>query len=345
MLHKPLSSTLALSAVLIGCDADQGVSALERACDDATAGADADLPALARAGITLAITSGLTANTAAADLTIRGTTAHSLGFAIQRIRVGGVDATSDAFNFGQWNAVIKLDALRAAQRDEQGRVRLDIRVGDSCGEYEGAPLFVAMDVTTLSLATAYPGDADHIPADGATAALVTIAADKGAVGSQVRVSALPSEGVALQGLSGDLATFVAVGDRAEAQFRVTSTREQTITLQARSTSTLASATATAVGRPRFVPESLVLAPGELSNVAVLSAGSLRECWATSDIPGLHVTLAGHDLLASPGSAPGDGKSWVLTLAADAKIAADGAGTVVCRDRFLQETTLVVAVDA
>ncbi|MFZ6182340.1 hypothetical protein [Nannocystis pusilla] len=214
-----------------------------------------------------------------------------------------------------------------------------------CGTYEGDPIAVAVDVTDLTLLDpVYPKGASYIPIDGETAAVVTITADTGAVGSQVRVRAFPAEGVELGGLVGELvATFVAAGDHAEAQLRVTATQPGTFIIQAQSFGDVRTTEVVAAGPPAFVPKSLTLQPGEARDVAVVSDGGLRECWATTELTGLTVTLAGSDIGQAPGAGPDDG-DWVLTVTADPMIAADGTGQVLCRDVFIQEGTLALTVD-
>lgn len=328
----------AFAALVGGCD--PGEDALALACQELR-GADAPTTPAA-AGITLTPTSGLKADPTATELVIGGVAEHEHDFAIRRIQVGGVDATSQAFNFSRWTAALKLDALRTLPRDAEGRVTLAVSVTDACGTYVADPLSIDMDVPRFTLATRYPHGADYIPDDGVTEAILTISADKSAAGSELRVSAEPPDGLTFIGLTGDRATLVAVGDGAQAQVRVASKLAGDVTLQVRSTSALESATLKVAAPPRFVPGDLVLPPSAVRNVTVLSEGRLRECQAAG-LPGLAVTLAGADITKAPASDPGDGRAWVLTVAADAMIG-EGTATVTCRDTFLRESTLAVTLD-
>lgn len=354
MTHSSiLQRALVASAVLLSaCDADEAaVNALEQDCDEIRA-APADVSA---AGINFTVASGLTASTSASDLTLRGSAEHKHGLAIRRIQIAGVDAVSERFNFGQWSAKINLDSLGTMPHTADGLVDLDVQITDTCGTYAGdpmKPLQVTLDVPDFTLMATYPkvpggGDtaADYIPADNAVAAVLTISSDKAAaVGARIRVNAEPAEGVTLDGLAGGAVTLAAATSGAAAEVRVRASTAGRVTIQARSASALKSVTLAVAGPPSFVPKTQSLQPGELRNVAVVSAGKLRECWASTSVVGLTVVLDDKDITKAPAAAAGDRKEWVLTVIADPMIAEDGLGTITCRDLFLQEATLPISVD-
>lgn len=352
MTHSSIfQRALVTSVLLSACGLDDAdANALEQDCDELPA-TPADLSA---AGINFTVSSGLTASTSASDLTLRGSAEHKYGLAIRRIQIAGVDAVSERFNFGEWSAKINLDSLSTMPHTPDGRVNLDVQITDTCGTYARdpmTPLQVTIDVPDFTLTEAYPrvpgGDkaANYIPADDSVTAVLTISSDKAAaIGARIRVDAEPAEGVTLEGLAGGAVTLAAATSGAAAEVRVRASKAGRVTIQARSASALNSVTLAVAGPPGFVPKAQSLQPGELRNVAVISAGELRECWASTSLVGLTVVLDGKDITKAPAAAAGDGKEWVLTVIADPMVAEDGLGTITCRDIFLQEATLPISVD-
>lgn len=306
---------------------------------------------LAAAGILLSVASGLNASASTADFTLQGTTEHLYGFAIRRLQIGGVDATSTGPNFSQWTVTLKLAALRTRPYDAAGRVNLEVRATDACGSHAGEPLALALDVPTFTLAVAYPDvdedekGAEYLPTDGKTAAVLTISAtDENAAGMRIRVGTQPSDGVVLDGLFGESVTLAAVDGGAKAEVRVRATKDGQYTLQARSASALQSATVLVAGPPTFVPADLSVVAGDVREVVVLSEGRLRECWATTSVAGLAVTLAGSDIVKAPAMSDADVHAWTVRIAVDEMIDAGGAASVTCRDSYLQTGTLAITVE-
>ena len=318
-------------------------------------GSGAEAPdEMAAAGILFTVASGLNASASTADFTLQGTTEHLYGFAIRRLQIGGVDATSTGPNFSQWTVTLKLAALRSRPYDAAGRVNLEVRATDACGSHAGEPLALVLDVPTFALAVAYPqvdeveemaeGETEYLPTDGKTAAVLKISAsDENAAGMRIRVGAQPSDGVVLDGLFGDSVTLAAVDGGAKAEVRVRATKGGQYTLQARSASALQSVTLVVAGPPTFVPMNLTVVPGDVREVVVLSDGRLRECWATTSVAGLAVTLDGSDLVKAPAMSDADVHAWTVRIAADEMIDAGGAATIACRDSYLQTGTLEITV--
>ncbi|MEZ4452583.1 MAG: hypothetical protein R3B09_24200 [Nannocystaceae bacterium] len=226
-----------LGLAVLGCDEEpvDDADSVERCVDDEGGG---------QLGLDLAVTSGLVVDLSAADFTLRGSLGSPGGLALRRLRIGGVDATSDAFNFTRWSALLSVDALRSLPQDERGRVAVSVVVEDACGVTRPEPIQVTLDG----------------------------------------------------------------------------------------------------GPPRYLPETLGIQPGLERQVLVSSESALAECWATSEVAGLTVTIDGQLLGDTPVTAAGSASAWVLTVRADPLIMGGGAGTVRCRDVVRHESVLTITVD-
>ena len=94
-----------------------------------------------------AITTGAPAQPVTGDLTVRGMVSSTDTRVIRRVRVAGVAATNDDFNFETWSAVVPWSLLAGLpDSDAAGVVRLEAIAIDGCdGEHAVGTLEVTIE--------------------------------------------------------------------------------------------------------------------------------------------------------------------------------------------------------
>jgi hypothetical protein len=87
--------------------------------------------------VTITPTPGARFAIGAASAKVSGTAEHTLGLAIRRITVAGLDATSDSFNFGAWSIDVPAHAIASrlpANPSLPAEVSLDVVGYDACSD-------------------------------------------------------------------------------------------------------------------------------------------------------------------------------------------------------------------
>jgi len=319
------------------------------ACDDLDTPKDVDCPA-ERGPFELG--AGRVSGTLAFDpidkplsqgdvLVVHGTAHHEDGLAIREVRIAGVAATRDEFNFQAFTAEVPYQKIAAAgPLSAQAQITFEAAAIDACGNrYPFASATVDVDPTPtiavdeLAMTVVYPGDRTFLPTDGTTPALVTITASGRALGAVVRVQA-SSGTLANVGPSGDVTLSAPLGttDSASATVLVYGTEPGTITLTAVVENQLASALVEVAGPPTLSPAAATLVPGESLAVAVDASGEVR-CRADHD----------DDLVVTSDGAPIDGElvaiGGPLTITAVAEPTGSGVTVVVtCQDPYGQSAS-------
>lgn len=91
------------------------------------------------------ITTGAPAEPVAADLTVRGTVSTTDGRLIRRVRVAGLSAENDDFNFEAWSVVVPIGVLAGLPRTGTDQVALTATAIDGCdGEHAAGTLTVTL---------------------------------------------------------------------------------------------------------------------------------------------------------------------------------------------------------
>ncbi|HRE89852.1 MAG TPA: hypothetical protein PK095_12010, partial [Myxococcota bacterium] len=128
-------------------------------------------------------------------LVIAGTAFHEDGLAIREVRVAGVLAQRDAFNFGRWTATVSYEAIVSAAETDNGQVALEAVAIDACGARYPFTRFVVpvdptpdIDVSSLTVSVEYPQELGFVPASGTTPAVVRIVGGGRAVGAVVSLT-------------------------------------------------------------------------------------------------------------------------------------------------------------
>lgn len=273
------------------------------------------------------------------SLVITGTAFHEDGLAIREVRVAGVLAQRDAFNFGRWTASITYEAIVSAAPTANGQVTLDAVAIDACGARYPFTRFVVpvdptpdIDVRTLSVTVEYPHELGFVPASGAAPAIVRITGGGRAVGATVSVqvdkgtlSGLDDSGtVVLAGAAGQVAdggaTLLYYGSTAG-----------TATIVATVEDKLAVALVVIGGAPVLAPRDATLAPGMSLTVTVSGEGEVTCAARASD----DLTLTAGDVALDIEPAPIEGE---LVATASFEPLADVEVVVTCTDAFGQSGT-------
>jgi len=281
-------------------------------------------------------------------LTVHGTAHHEDGLAIREVRVAGVAAQRDEFNFESFSVEVPYQNVASAgPLTEQGQVTFEAVAIDACGNrYPFAVATVDVDPTPtvavdeLALEVSYPSERGFLPADGTTPALVTITGAGRAVGAVVRVSASGGE---LKNVddSGDVVLSAPAGttDSGSATVLFYGTEPGTVTITALVEDKLASGLIEVAGPPAFAPERATLVPGMSLDVTVEAAGEDVTCRATVD-EDLQVLVDGTPLDIEPVSVQAD-EDGVRTLSLEASAEPLGSGSsvvVTCEDVYGQSGT-------
>ncbi|MCC6625726.1 MAG: hypothetical protein IT385_31110 [Deltaproteobacteria bacterium] len=276
-------------------------------------------------------------------LTVRGGAHHEDGLAIREVRIAGVSATRDEFNYKAFSASVPYqNIVSAAPLTAQGQVTFQAVAIDACGNrYPFAEATVDVDPTPsvavddLTIVVSYPAERTFLPADGSTPALVTITGMGRAVGATVRVSASAGE---LKNVDdqGDVVLSAPVGtlDSGTATVLFYGTEPGTVTITALVENKLASELIVVAGPPELSPEDATMPPGMSLEVAVEAAGDEVRCRATQSAD-LVALVDGNPLDDEPVTL-GEDRTVVIEASPDALDAATIA--VTCLDVYGQSGT-------
>jgi hypothetical protein len=252
-----------------------------------------------------------------------------------------VPAANDGFNFDTWSATVPFSLLQTATTTdpETGNTTLAIVAKDACDRrFESSfELRVAVLAKELHLVVDYPGEEEYLPADGTTAAALSITADAAAAGAKVQL-ATTGDGV-LAGATAGLVTLA--GDKsapAAATVLFTSSKEGTAVVTAAVEKLTAILPIVVAGPPTLLPGAGTIKPGQTVSVTVTTQGRVKDCQATP-AAGILVTSGGNDLMKTPAAVDenGDGKPD-LQIKVDPALAIETQVTVVCRDPYGQATS-------
>lgn len=295
--------------------------------------------------VTGTIISGPTARIVRSEIVVRGTASHSEGRAIRNIRVAGVRATNDEFNFGAWSVTLPISLLATLEGSEgdADRVTIEVVAEDSCdSEFAIDSFDITVDrtpevvVERLDLAVGYPTADNYLPASGQVPGTLTITANPDATGAVVDLSSASGTFTGTQGgkatLGGDgtsdaTVTVLFSSDTA-GELLVTATAEGEV----------GAAVVRVAGPPSLVPSSATLGAGQEIPVVVLTEGAVPTCQATP-AQELTVESGGANLMEAPAGTDttGDGKVDIQVSAADTLTAATET-TITCSDPFGQFST-------
>jgi hypothetical protein len=277
-------------------------------------------------------------------LLVSGTAFHEDGLAIREVRVAGVAATRDDFNFGRWTASVGYEAIvTSAPTSAEGQVTFEAVAIDACGKrypFGAAVVDVdpspQIDVDVLSISVEYPAERDFVPATGGASAIVTVSGSGRAAGAVVSVTVdrgelrgLDENGqVVLAAPSGEVesgtATLVYSGDEAG-----------TATLVATVEDKLAVALVRVEGAPELSPRRATLVPGTSLEVDVAGATDIR-CTASpsQDLTATHfdAPLSGEPMTIEVDEG---GRRVVVVEAAAEPLALETEVVVSCSDDYGQ----------
>lgn len=275
---------------------------------------------------------------------ISGTAHHEDGLAIREIRVAGVAAARDEFNFARWSATVSYEAIvTASTTSAESQVQIEAVAIDACGKrYPFAVGVVTVDpspdidVQGLSVTVEYPGNGTFVPADGRAPAIVRITGTGRAAGAVVSVTAdrgdlrgLDEEGkVVLAAPSGETGT-------AQATLLFYGTESGTAIVAATVEDKVAVALVKAEGPPSLAPGSATLGPGASIEVEVRGASAISCSATVSD--DVQVLYAGEALGASPTAIEADegGRRVLVVQTAAEPVDSTAEVTVTCTDAFGQ----------
>ena len=107
-MNRLASFLLAFAVVAIaGCSEDLGQEPIDTSC-----------PELPTADLVFIESGAGTYQIGEASVSLRGTAEHTLGLAIRRITVAGIDATSESFNFAAWAADVPGEVIDGLLDDD-----------------------------------------------------------------------------------------------------------------------------------------------------------------------------------------------------------------------------------
>jgi len=276
-------------------------------------------------------------------LTVQGSAHHEDGLAIREVRIAGVSAARDEFNFKGFSASVPYqNIVSAAPLSALGQVTFQAVAIDACGNrYPFAEATVdvdptpSVDVDELTISVSYPQERTFLPADGSTPALVTITGIGRAVGATVRVSASGGE-LKNVDAQGDVVLSAPVGtlDQGSATVLFYGTEPGTVTLTALVENKLASELIVVAGPPALSPESASLPPGMSLEIAVEAAGDEVRCRATQGL-GLAALVDGSAIDNEPVTLSED---HALVIEASPDALDEASIAVTCVDVYGQSGT-------
>lgn len=275
---------------------------------------------------------------------ISGTAHHEDGLAIREIRVAGVAAARDEFNFARWSATVSYEAIvTASATSAESQVQLEAVAIDACGNrYPFAVGVVAVDpspdidVQSLSIAVEYPGSATFVPADGRAPAIVRITGTGRAAGAVVSVTTdrgdlrgLDEEGkVVLAAPAGETGT-------ATATLLFYGTEAGTAIVAATVEDKVAVGLVKAEGPPSLSPRLATLGAGSSLEVDVSGASEIR---CSAEVSADLQVLYGTDALGATATlieADEAGRRVLSVQAASEPVESSVEIDVTCTDAFGQ----------
>ena len=227
---------------------------------------------------------------------VSGTAFHEDSLAIREVRVAGVAATRDEFNFGRWTATVSYESIvTAAATSAEGQVVVTAAAIDACGKlYPFQTAVVDVDPTphiavdALTVNIEYPEERGFLPANGGVPAIITISATGRAAGAVVHVTADSGDLRGLNGASNVTLTesvsededgnLVEVG---QATLIFTPSEAGTATLVATVEDKLAVALVKVAAPPTLSPRRATLPPGSSIEVDIGGATDVS-CTASAD---------------------------------------------------------------
>lgn len=277
------------------------------------------------------------------SLVIAGTAFHEDGLAIREVRVAGVLAQRDAFNFGRWTATVSYEAIVSAAATENGQVTLDAVAIDACGARYPFTRFVVpvdptpdIDVSSLSISVEYPQELGFVPASGTTPAVLRIVGGGRAVGATVALTvdrgtlAGPDEEgkVVLAGPAGEVQT-------GSATLLYYGASAGTATIVATVEDKVAVALVLVGGSPSLAPREATLTPGSSITISVAGEGEVSCSARASDE--LSIT-SGEVVLDIDPVVVGEDGAKELVATASSEPLAESEVVVTCTDAFGQTGT-------
>lgn len=275
---------------------------------------------------------------------VSGTSFHEDGLAIREVRIAGISATRDEFNFGRWTASVTYEAIvTAGPTSTEGQVEFQAVAIDACGKrYPFAAAIVGVDpsphvdVDDLVVTVEYPQERTFIPASGAVPAIITITGSGRAAGAIVTVT---SDSGSLRGLD-DLGHVIlaAPPDETEsgsAALIFTPSEAGTATIVVTVEDKLAVALVRVEGPPTLSPRRATLVPG--SRIEVDIQGATEVSCSASEDEDLLVTHFDAPLTSEPMSIEVDegGRKVVVVEAVAEPVALETEVVVTCSDEFGQ----------
>jgi len=277
-------------------------------------------------------------------LFVSGTAFHEDGLAIREVRVAGISATRDEFNFGRWTASVTYEAIvTAGPTSAQGQVEFQAVAIDACGKrYPFATSIVGVDpsphvdVADLVVTVEYPEDRTFIPASGAVPAIITISGSGRAAGAIVSVTVDSGN---LRGLDDRGHVILAAPpeetESGSASLIFTPTEAGTATIVVTVENKLAVALVKVEGPPKLSPRRATLVPGSSIEVDVSGATEVV-CSASEDID-LLVTHFDSPLSSEPMAIEVDegGRKVIVVEAVSDPSVSETEVVVTCTDEFGQ----------
>lgn len=239
------------------------------------------------------------------SLFVSGTAFHEDGLAIREIRIAGVAATRDEFNFARWSATVPYESIVTSAPTAAGQVSLEAVAIDACGKrypFGGAIVEVDptphIDVANLTVTVEYPEERTFIPASGSVPAIITIVGSGRAAGAYVSVSADSGD---LRGLDESSQVILAAPpgetDSGTASLIFTPSEAGTTTIVVTVEDKLAVALVRVVGPPTLSPRRATLVPG--SSLEVDIGGATDVSCSAGDNADLLVTHFDAPLSSEP----------------------------------------------
>ena len=292
------------------------------------------------------------------DVALTGTAAHSGGFAIHKVLVGGIAAEKTGFNFDAWTVTVPLDVLVASAEAEdtdaaKGEATLEVEAMDACDTtYAASPVTLTVDLSPdvvvaqgqLRLTVSDMPGQGYLPADGSELAAVEVCAPADAV--DVEVSLQSSQGAFVGTLANDVMVLTAGtcfatqdADAAVATaFFAPTASSFTAFVSATGGGASASEQIDVAAAPSIVPSNSDMSAGQTLIAQLFSDGLVSNCTAYgADPASLAVYLDGDTAKTLyDGENVGDtviGTDHTITVAATGAAAA--TVSVVCCDVFDQ----------
>lgn len=305
---------------------------------------EVDCASASPADLSGSVTEGATDTAVDSVLTVAGGVEHARGLAVRRVSVGGLDATSEGFNFERFSAELTWSTLSDLAVD--GVAGVDVIAEDACGQLTTVASFDVPvspvergEVTRLDLDLDLGSDIDWLPADGTTQALLHLSANPEARGTAVDLDATVgtvrgADGLRLAGDGSDDATASAL---------FVSDTPGTVVLTATAGGELASRPLVVAGPPSLLPAFVDVSPGARTALVARSEGEVEACRAVADA-GIAVTSGGVDLTRAEAALDENGDGHPdIRVQADADAASGATAVITCRDPFGQAGTAEVTV--